>query len=92
MLRRILLLALIGVNMALLYQILGPDKALQQYRGIIQARSELRSELEEVKAENLRLSRRIRLLRNNTDYRAKVVRTRMGFAEEGEVLYIPLDP
>ncbi len=91
MLHRVLLLVLIGVNGFLLYQILGPGKALQQYREISRTRSELHSELEEVKAENLRLSQRIRLFKNSTLYRGKEVRTKMGFVEQGEILYIPLD-
>jgi cell division protein FtsB len=92
MLRSILTWAFIGITVGLLYQIFGPGKALQQYREIRQTRNELRSELEEVKAENVRLSRRIRLLKNSTVYKGKVVRTKMGFVEQGEVLYIPLDP
>lgn len=92
MLCRILIWAFIGVNLVLLYQILGPGKALQQYREIRQTRGELHSELKEVKSENVRLSQRIRLLKNSTVYKGKVVRTRMGFVEQGEVLYIPFDP
>jgi cell division protein FtsB len=92
MLRRVLLLVLVGINLTLLYRILGPGNALQEYRQISRTRAELRSELDEVKAENLRLSRRIRLFKNSTVYRAMVVRTKMGFAEPEEVLYVPLDP
>jgi len=92
MLCRILIGVFIGVNLVVLYQILGPEKALQQYSEIRQTKDELRSELKEVKAENVRLSQRIRLLKNSTVYKGKVVRTRMGFVEQGEVLYIPFDP
>ena len=90
MLRRVLLMILVGLNGILLYQILGPGKALTEYREISRTRSELRSDVNEVRTENLRLSHRIRLFKNSTLYRAKVVRTKMGFVKRNEILYIPL--
>lgn len=92
MLRRFLILILVGINAVLLYQIFGPGKVLQQYRDSRKASSELRTELKEVERENVRLSRRIRLLQNSTVYQGKVVRTKTGFVEQGEILYLPFEP
>ena len=92
MLRRFLILILVGINAILLYQIFGPGKALQQYRDSRKAYSDLRTELKEVERENVQLSRRIRLLQNSTVYQGKVARTKTGFVEQGEILYLPFEP
>lgn len=76
----------------LLYQIAAPDKALQQYFDVRQSRNKLQVELKEVKEENARLSREIRMFNNSTMYQRKVIRTQMGYAEPGEILYIPVEP
>jgi len=92
MLRRFLILILVGINVLLLYQIFAPGKALQQYGDSRKAYSELRRDLKEVERENVRLSRRIRLLQNSTVYQGKVVRAKTGFVEQGEILYLPFEP
>ncbi|MCF8029289.1 MAG: septum formation initiator family protein [Desulfohalobiaceae bacterium] len=92
MLRRFLILILVGINALLLYQIFAPGKALQQYRDSRKAYSELRRNLKEVERENVRLSRRIRLLQNSTVYQGKVVRSKTGFVGQGEILYLPFEP
>ena len=92
MIRRTLFAALIVVNALLLYQILGPDKALQEYLKTREIRKELRQDLERVGGDNARLSRRIRLLRNSTVYQEKVVRQKTGFVGPEEVLYLSFEP
>ena len=50
---------------------------------------EMQSRLERVRKENIELSRKIRLLKNDPAYMEQVVRTRLHYVQDNEIMYLP---
>lgn len=85
---RCLFLVLILINLLLLYQFFMSQKGLVTYLEIEARSKDLKQKVQRVNEENRQLSREIRKLKSEDLYLKKVIRTRMHYVEENEILYL----
>lgn len=88
MARRILLGILIFVNVVLLFRLFWTEHGLFVYMNMRKRSVKLQNQLQEVDARSLELSREIRRLKNDRSYQEMIIRERMNYVKENEVLYI----
>lgn len=88
MARRILLGVLIAVNIVLLFRLIWSEHGIIAYMNMRNRSVRLETQLREVDAQSLVLSNEIRRLKSDRAYQEKVVRERMNYIKENEVLYI----
>ncbi|WP_051564207.1 FtsB family cell division protein [Desulfovermiculus halophilus] len=86
---KIILATLVLVNILLIWAILGGSHGLQSYRRQKEVLGQVQSRLEQVREDNVRLSRRIRLLKKDTQYLEQMVRTRLHYVKGNEIIYLP---
>jgi len=72
----------------LLAELFVADNGVPDYVHLRTLYQEKKEENREVKADNRRLSREIALLKENADYRMKMVRERLHYVAGDEVIYI----
>ena len=88
MARRILLGVLVFVNVVLLFRLIWSEHGVIAYMNMRNRSVKLESQLREVDARSLELSKEIRRLKSDRAYQEKVIRERMNYIKENEVLYI----
>ncbi len=88
MARRILLALLIAVNLVLLFRLIWSDHGVFAYMNMRNRSVLLEDQLREVDAKSLELSNEIRRLKTDRAYQEMVIRDRMNYVKENEVLYI----
>ena len=88
MARRILLGVLIAVNVVLLFRLIWSEHGIIAYMNMRNRSVKLETQLREVDAQSLELSKEIRRLKSDRAYQEKVIRERMNYIKENEVLYI----
>lgn len=88
MARRILLGLLITVNVVLLFRLIWSDHGVIAYMNMRNRSVKLESQLRDVDAKSLELSNEIRRLKTDRAYQEMVIRDRMNYVKENEVLYI----
>ncbi|HWR05121.1 MAG TPA: septum formation initiator family protein [Humidesulfovibrio sp.] len=88
MARRILLGLLITVNVVLLFRLIWSDHGVIAYMNMRNRSVKLENQLREVDAKSLELSNEIRRLKTDRAYQEMVIRDRMNYVKENEVLYI----
>lgn len=76
------------LNIVLLGRIFLSDQGYFAYQELKKEHMALEARLAAVEEENLGLSRTIRLLQKDDQYIEHVIRQRMNFVKDGEVLYI----
>lgn len=86
--RRVLLAVLVVANLVLLYRIIFSDQGMFAYMDLQQRYERLETRLEETERTSLELSREIRRLKEDPVYQERVVRERLNYVGEDEVLYI----
>ena len=86
--RRILLAVSIGLNAILLYSLIWGDKGAFAYKQLKEQCASLQVKIREYDAMNLALSKEIRLLQSDEKYQEKMIRTRLNFVRDNEILYI----
>ncbi len=64
------------------------DRGIQPYRQQQQVLEEAESRLGQVREDNIELSRKVRLLKNNKAYLEQMIRTRLHYVQNNEVMYI----
>lgn len=85
--RAVLGLALI-LNVVLLYNLIWGKSGAIAYQELKERCADLQTRILAVEEENLDLSREIRLLQSDDAYLEKVIRNRLNFVRENEILYI----
>lgn len=85
---RILLVAIIVINLVLVYRLIWSSHGLFAYRELRTHHSELEKKLEELTSQTLVLSQEIRLLKSDRAYIEKMIRQHMNFVKPNETLYI----
>ncbi|MFO7875244.1 MAG: septum formation initiator family protein [Desulfovermiculus sp.] len=85
---RLILILLLAVNILLAWTILWGDRGIQPYRQQQQVLEEAESRLGQVREDNIELSRKVRLLKNNKAYLEQMIRTRLHYVQNNEVMYI----
>jgi len=88
MARRILLGILIFVNVILLFRLVWTEHGIFAYMNMRKRSEKLQNQLQEVDARSLELSKEIRRLKNDRGYQETVIRERLNYVKENEVLYI----
>lgn len=88
MARRILLGVLVAVNLVLLFRLIWSDHGVIAYMNMRNRSAMLENQLLEVDAKSLELSNEIRRLKMDRPYQEMVIRDRMNYVKENEVLYI----
>jgi cell division protein FtsB len=88
MARRILLGTLIAVNVVLFFRLIWSEHGIIAYMNMRNRSVKLESQLRDVDARSLELSKEIRRLKTDRAYQEKVIRDRMNYIKENEVLYI----
>lgn len=86
---RTTLIVLLGLlNIALLGKLLWSNTGILEYLQLKKQLADLRSEIVQLDAENLALSREIRLLQTDRQYVEKMVRHHLHYLRENELVYI----
>ncbi len=88
MILRLAFCILVGLNLFLGIQFIWSESGLLEYLRLKELQQELAGQLQRIEQENVRLSREIRLLKNDSLYQEKAVRTEMHFVRPGEILYL----
>jgi len=88
MARRILLGVLIFLNLFLLFRLIWSDQGIFAYMNMRKRNAKLEAQLSEIDQKSLELSNEIRRLKSDRSYQEKVIRERMNYVKENEVLYI----
>lgn len=86
--KRVILGCLITLNIFLFVRMLVSDQGFFAYRELKSDYITLEAQLAEVQQKNLELSQEIRLLQSDADYIERVIRQRLNFVKENEILYI----
>ena len=86
--RRILLAVSIGLNAILLYSLIWGDKGAFAYKQLKEQCASLQVKIREYDAMNLALSKEIRLLQSDEKYQEKMIRNRLNFVRDNEILYL----
>lgn len=86
--KRFLLGCLIALNLVLILRMLTSDQGIFAYRQLKADYDALAQQLHELEDQNLALSQEIRLLQSDPAYIEKIVRQRMNFVKDNEILYI----
>lgn len=89
MLGRTVILSLLGlVNIALFWRMVWGPTGLLEYRDLKKRYAELEQRIAALDAENLAISREIRLLQSDGAYVEKAIRQRLRYVRGNEVLYL----
>lgn len=86
--RNIVVAVLVAVNVLLLARLLFSDQSIFAYSSLKERHEELTRRLQEVEEQNVELSREIKRLKSDRKYQEKVVRERLNFVREDEILYV----
>lgn len=86
--RRILLGVLVIVNIILIIRLAVSDQGLFGYLDLNKRVESLQKKIEETDSRSLELSREIRRLKTDRSYQEKVIRSRMNYVKDNEILYI----
>lgn len=85
---KILLAIAITLNVVLLGRLFLSDEGIMGYSALKSENEELRLELEKINEKNLALSREIELLNSDEKYLEKIIRSKLNFVKNNEILYL----
>ena len=86
---RILFVALlVAVNLFLLFRMVWSDQGVFAYLELKNRYEALQSRIDSVDSRSLDLSQEIRRLKSDKAYQEKIIRERMNFVKQDEILYI----
>ena len=88
LIRRIVFTVSVFLNIVLLYNLIWGDRGVIAYKDLKARCASLQSSLDQIHKDNQDLSQEIRLLQSDNKYLEKVIRNRMNFVRDNEVLYI----
>lgn len=86
--RRFLLCLSLAVNALLLYRFVWGTNGLVDYQSLKKQGKMLEQRISELDKANLALSREIRLLQSDDKYNEKMIRKRLNFVKDNEILYL----
>ncbi|MDZ7759708.1 MAG: septum formation initiator family protein [Desulfovermiculus sp.] len=89
MLFRVILITLLAVNILLIWAIFQGEQGLGIYRQQQARLEKMQARLNQVRKDNIELSRKIRLLQNDDVYVEQMIRTRLHYVQSHEVMYLP---
>lgn len=83
-----ILLALGVVNLALMGKIIWGPTGLMEYKALKERHAALQERVASLDAENMALSRDIRLIQTDPQYVEKMVRQKLHYLRDNEIVYI----
>ncbi len=86
--RRLLIGLSLALNVVLLYRLVWSDQGMVAYKTLKQQSTAMEARLKDLDTRNLALSREIRLLQADGKYVEKMIRKRLNFVKDNEILYI----
>ena len=86
--RSFILVIVAIVNLVLFTRMVWGPTGLLEYRELKRQHAGLEAQIAGLNAENLALSREIRLLQSDSPYMEKVIRQRLHYVHDNEVLYL----
>jgi len=86
--KRVLLGLLILVNLFLLCRLIWSGQGVFAYLDLKERHNVLRQQLEDMDAKSLDLSKEILRLKSDKAYQEKIIRDRMNFVKQDEILYL----
>lgn len=86
----ILLLAVI--NFALFFKMIWGPTGIMEYRSLKNQQAELQEKISKLDAENMALSRDIRLMQSDPLYVEKLVRQKLHYVRDNELIYLFASP
>lgn len=86
--RRIVLIVSLVLNCVLLYNLVWGERGAIAYKKLKTQCDALEEKIQQVGADNLELSKEIRLLQSDEKYIEKTIRNRLNFVKNNEILYI----
>lgn len=86
--KRLLLFLLVLINLFLFCRIIWSGQGLFAYLELKQRHQMLQQQLESVDGKSLDLTKEIIRLKNDKAYQEKIIRNRMNFVKDDEILYI----
>lgn len=87
MIWRMAVAGLLAFNCFLIFQFIWGDNGFLRYLELKRMQERLQGQAAEVRQENVRLSREIRLLKESPFYIEKVIRSEMHYVQPGEIVY-----
>jgi len=86
--RIVLVALLLIINLFLLFRMIWSDQGIFAYLELKSRYETLQSRIDSVDGKSLDLSQEIRRLKSDKAYQEKIVRERMNFVKQDEILYI----
>lgn len=86
--RRIVFAVSVFLNIVLVYNLIWGQRGVIAYKELRARCSILEATIEKIGEDNLNLSQEIRLLQSDEKYLEKVIRNRLNFVRENEILYV----
>ena len=84
----VLVALLVVVNLFLLFRMIWSDQGVFAYLELKNRYEVLQSKIDTVDSKSLDLSQEIRRLKSDKAYQEKIIRERMNFVKQDEILYI----
>ena len=86
---KVFLITALGVlNVVLFYRMVWSPHGLLVYHKLRQEHAQLEAQVQELDKHNLALSHEIRLLRSDDNYVEKMIRRRLHYVKDNEILYL----
>ncbi len=86
---RTCILVFLGIlNVVLLYRIIWGDGGIFLFNELRQSHTILEQEIAAIDAENMQISKEIRLLKSDDAYTEKMIRQRLHYVRDNEILYL----
>jgi cell division protein FtsB len=86
--RIVLVALLVIINLFLLFRLIWSDQGVFAYLELKSRYEVLQSRIDTVDSDNLDMSQEIRRLKSDKAYQERIVRERMNFVKQDEILYI----
>lgn len=86
--RRIVLTISLALNLVLVYNLIWGNSGAIAYKELRLRCDELEEKIKRIADDNLSLSKEIRLLQSDEKYIEKMIRNRLNFVRNNEILYI----
>lgn len=92
LLSSVLAVTLVAVNIVLAHSLFLGDAGMPAYLRLKQQKQRLETKIQDLQDERVSLSSKIRLMERDPAFTERVIRERINYVREGEVVYFVSDP
>lgn len=86
--RKILLAVSLSLNIVLFYSLIWGENGIYTYREMKGQAADMARRIEDLEQQNKNISREVKLLKTDTKYQESMIRSRLNFVRDNEILYI----